>query len=249
MEIRDATAADREAIRSIARASLRATYTDFLAEDTIEDALEQWYGEEYGDHLEGEHSLVLVVERDGEPVAISECEMVGDRHLTGRINWLHVDPAHRGEGTGVRLLVRTRERLLDDGAERIEGVVLADNAVGAQFYTDNGFERASEREIEIADESFTEEVYVEAAVGEGGWGTVDELTIDDQTILVSYGEATRGADAPFYRAYETEAMDELYGWYCGACDSLDNSMDTMGRIQCNSCGNRRKPTRWDSSYL
>ncbi len=249
MEIRDATVADREAIRAIARDSLRSTYTAFLAEETIEDALAQWYGETYGDHLEAKHTLVLVVERDGEPIAVSECELVGDRHLTGRINWLHVDPDHRGEGIGVRLLVRTRERLLEDGAERIEGVVLADNEVGGQFYAAHGFEKAGERPVEIADESFTEEVYVEREVGEGGWGTLEELTVDGQQLYVSYGEAARASKAPFYRTYETAEQADLYGWYCGACDSLDNTMDTMGRIECNRCGNRRKHTRWDASYL
>jgi hypothetical protein len=26
-------------------------------------------------------------------------------------------------------------------------------------------------------------------------------------------------------------------------------MDSMGRIVCNNCGNKRKATRWDASYL
>jgi len=26
-------------------------------------------------------------------------------------------------------------------------------------------------------------------------------------------------------------------------------MDAMGRMECGTCGNQRRPTRWDSAYL
>jgi len=67
---------------------------------------------------------------------------------------------------------------------------------------------------------------------------------------VSYGEAARGTRAPFYTTYKSEDRHDRYAWFCGNCDSIDNAMDAMGRIECNNCGNRRKATRWDaSSYL
>ncbi|WP_247000027.1 GNAT family N-acetyltransferase [Halosolutus gelatinilyticus] len=250
MEIREATETDVDDIRSIARGSLNSTYTDFLDEETIEDAIEQWYGDELIDAIEADQTLFLLVEREGEPVAFSQSELVGERRRTGQILWLHVDPDHRGAGTGVRLLVRTREKLLDSGADRIQGFVLEDNEGGNGFYADHGFERASRREVEIGDETFTENVYVEGEIESGEeWGAVDELELDGETIYVSYSEAARGSKSPFYAAYETLDASERYGWFCGNCDSLENAMDTMGRIQCNTCGNRRKGTRWDASYL
>ncbi|WP_265111307.1 GNAT family N-acetyltransferase [Halosolutus halophilus] len=251
MEIREATEADVGAIRSIASESLNSTYTDFLDEETIEDAVDQWYGDEaLTDALEDEHALFLVVERDGEIVGFSQSELVGQRYGTGQILWLHIDPDNRGGGTGVRLLVRTREKLLERGADQIQGFVLADNEGGNEFYADHGFQQADQREVEIGDETFTENVYVEGEIeGDEDWNAIDELELDGETIFVSYGEAARGSKSPFYVAYETDAQSELYGWFCGHCDSLDNAMDTMGRIECNVCGNRRKATRWDSSYL
>lgn len=249
MEIREATDDDIDAIRSIAQRSLTSTYTDFLAEDTVDDAVEQWYGESFDAELADDHTLVLVVERDGEIVGFSQSDLVGQRYGTGRILWLHIDPDIRGGGTGVRLLVRTREKLLEEGADGIQCLVLANNEGGNEFYREHGFERAGQREVEIGDETYTENVYVEAEVGEEGWGAVDELEVDGERIYVSYGEAARGAKSPFYRAYETDDRKELYGWFCGNCDSLDNAMDAMGRIECNVCGNRRKATRWDASYL
>lgn len=249
MEIRDATTDDIDAIRSIARESLNSTYTDFLDEDTIDDAITQWYGEEFEAELTDDHSLVLAIERDGDLAGFAQCDLVGQQHKTGRILWLHIGPNHRGDGTGVRLLVRTRERLLDGGAEQVQGFVLEDNEGGNTFYEDHGFEHAGQRDVEIGSETFTENVYVERDLEDEGWGAVDELEVDGETVYVSYGEADRGAKAPFYSTYESEDREEVYAWLCGNCDSLDNAMDAMGRIECNVCGNRRKATRWDSSYL
>ncbi|MXV63978.1 GNAT family N-acetyltransferase [Natronorubrum sp. JWXQ-INN-674] len=249
MEIREATDDDIDAIRSIAERSLNSTYTEFLEEETIDDAIEQWYGDSFRDELDGDHSLVLVVERDGEVVGFSQNDLIGQRYGTGRILWLHIDPDHREGGTGVRLLVRTREKLLEEGADHIQCLVLEDNEGGNEFYRDHGFEQAGQREVEIGDETFTENVYAESEIGDEGWGAVDELEVDGETVYVSYGEAARGEKSPFYGAYESDAKEELYAWFCGNCDSLDNTMDTMGRIECNVCGNRRKATRWDASYL
>ncbi|QFU82945.1 GNAT family N-acetyltransferase [Natronorubrum aibiense] len=249
MEIREATTADIDTIRSIAHRSLNSTYTDFLGGETIDEAVEQWYGDSFDDELEDDHSLVLVVERDGEIVGFSQSDLVGQRYDTGRLLWLHIDPDHRGGGTGVRLLVRTRERLLGEGADHIQCLVLEDNEGGNEFYQDHGFEQAGQREVEIGDQTFTENVYVESEIGEEGWGAVDELEVDGETIYVSYGEASRGAKAPFYSAYKNEDRTEQYALLCGNCNSIDNAMDAMGRVECNVCGNRRKATRWDSSYL
>ncbi|WP_049926028.1 GNAT family N-acetyltransferase [Halopiger goleimassiliensis] len=249
MEIREATTDDVDAIRSIARESLNSTYTDFLGEDTIEDAIEKWYGEDFADEIDEDHLVVLGVEHDGELIGFSQSDFIGQQHKTGRILWLHIDPDHRGGGTGVRLLVRTREKLIEDGAENVQAFVLENNEGGNEFYANHGFDRASKREVEIGSETFTENVYVEGETGDEEWAAIDELEVDDETVYVSYGEAARGAKAPFYGTYKTEDAEELYAWFCGNCDSLENTMDTMGRIECNVCGNRRKASRWDASYL
>ena len=250
MEIREATESDAEAIRTIAHDSLNSTYTAFLAEETIDDAIEQWYGDAFVDDLDDDRVVFLVVEDDGEVVAFSQSELIGQQTHTGHLLWLHVHPDYRDGGTGVRLLVRTRETLLEKGASEIRCFVLEDNEVGNEFYRTHGFEQAGQREIEIGSETFTENVYAESDLeGDGEWGAIDEVTVDGETVYVSYGEAARGSKAPFYTAYRTEDRDERYAWLCGNCDSIDNAMDAMGRIECNNCGNRRKATRWDSAHL
>ncbi|MHC3438254.1 GNAT family N-acetyltransferase [Natrialbaceae archaeon A-gly3] len=251
MDIREATGDDIERIRSIAHDSLRSSYTDFLPGETIDSAVEQWYGDEaFADLLEGDDALVLVAEDDGDPIAFSQSELVGEGHTIGQILWLHVDPDHRGAGTGVRMLVRTREELLEAGAEEIRGVVLEDNELGNEFYENHGFERAGTREIEVGEEVYTETVYVGADLeADEEWRAMEPVTLDGDELYVSYGEAARGSKAPFYAIYQSEDGSQRYGWYCGSCNSFDNAMDTMGRIECNACGNRRKATRWDASYL
>ncbi|MCU4740136.1 GNAT family N-acetyltransferase [Natronoglomus mannanivorans] len=257
MNLREATEDDLETVRSIAHSSLSSSYSHFLDEETIDDAVEQWYGESLADDMANEDFLVLVAEEDGEVVAFSQSEFVGDGHNTGQILWIHVDPDARGSGTGVRLLARTREELLESGAEHIRATVLEDNETGNEFYDSHGFERSGTIEVDIGEETYTENVFVESESddddsdgdGDDSWRALEEVTVDDESVFVSYGEVARGSDAPFYTAYEHENSTSRYGWFCGNCDSLDNAMDSMGRIQCNSCGNHRKATRWDASYL
>ncbi|SFS75243.1 GNAT family N-acetyltransferase [Halostagnicola kamekurae] len=250
MDFREATEEDVDEIRRVARDSLESLYTDFLSEETVSGALEQWYGDSFAEDVRDDHTLFLVVERDGEIAGFSQSVLVGQRYGTGQLLWLHVHPDHRSSGVGVRLLVRTRERLLEEGADQVRCFVLADNEGGNRFYEDHGFERAGQREVDIGDETFTENIYAESGTEEDeDWEAVDQREIDGENVYVSYGEAVRGSKSPFYPAYGTDELEDRYGWLCGNCDSIDNAMDTMGRIECNSCGNRRKATRWDASYL
>ena len=73
-------------------------------------------------------------------------------------------------------------------------------------------------------------------------------TSSDETVFVSRAEGDRGSKAPFFTVYESTDREERYGWFCGNCEGLDTAMDPMGRIQCNRCGNLRKPTEWDAAH-
>ncbi|GAB3018416.1 GNAT family N-acetyltransferase [Natronobiforma cellulositropha] len=255
MNLRDATEDDVEAIRTVASRSLTTSYSHFLADETIDDAVASWYGESFEDELTSDGTVIVVAETDDGVVGFAQSELVGEGHNTGQILWIHVDPDHRGDGSGVRLLARTREELLESGADLIRATVLERNEEGNEFYRSHGFEEAGTVEIDVGDETHTENVFVErdfdAADGDDGWRSLTPVATGngDGEVYVSYGEVTRGSDAPFYTAYESDEGTRRYGWFCGNCDSLDNAMDAMGRIECNVCGNRRKATRWDASYL
>lgn len=78
---------------------------------------------------------------------------------------------------------------------------------------------------------------------------MDTHTTDDgETLRIARNEGDRGSKAPFFVAYRSNDREEKYGWFCGHCESVDNAMDAMGRIQCNRCGNFRKPTEWDAAH-
>jgi len=71
---------------------------------------------------------------------------------------------------------------------------------------------------------------------------------DGETRYVATDEGDRGTRGPFHVAYYSADRERRYGWACGACGSLDTAMDTMGRVECGDCGNRRKPTEWDAAH-
>ncbi|WP_247728569.1 DUF5816 domain-containing protein [Halovivax limisalsi] len=73
-------------------------------------------------------------------------------------------------------------------------------------------------------------------------------TAEGETVYVAASEGDRGSEAPFFVVYESARGDERYGWFCANCEGTDVAMDSMGRIQCNRCGNLRKPTEWDAAH-
>ena len=132
---------------------------------------------------------------------------------------------------------------------KIRGFVLEGNEGGNRFYAAHGFEQVGTRDVEVGDETFTETVFVESDLEDVEWRGIEAFDLDGAEIFVSFGEAARGSLAPFYSAYESDRGERRYGWFCGNCNTVDNAMDSMGRIECNKCGNLRKATRWDASYL
>ncbi len=156
MTIREATASDTEAIRSIAETSWNEDYPDIVSRETIEEGFDEWYGT---DRLEMElarpMALVLVAEEDG-IVGFVHAIVDGD---DGVIMRLYVHPDHRGEGIGRDLFRHVRSALQRYDIERIRAMVLAENTLGNQFYRRLGFEMVSEDETTIGGENFAENLY------------------------------------------------------------------------------------------
>lgn len=253
MEIREATTADADTLREIAHRSLRTSYAHFLEEETIDDAVEQWYGEERLEELISDEAgdvLIPVLEVDGEIVAYAQCYLVEFPEHVGEIHWLHVDPDHRGEGYGSRLYDHVRERFEEEGLDRFKGFVFAENEAGNEFYERRGFDLAYTHDQEIAGESYVENVWVDIPEGEQYRRAVEpHETEDGETIYVAYREASVGSKGPLHVSYLDEDLERRYGWFCSVCESFDNAMDPSGRVVCNQCGNVRKATRWDAAYL
>lgn len=244
IEIREAESSDVDGIRSVALDSLRASYSDVLDEEVIETAVENWYDDDaMAAELDEEGMLYLVAVAGDTVVGFSQ-SLVLPEDPAGTILWLHVDPDNRDRGVGTTLLKHTQAVLSERGVEHVAAEVLAGNEAGTRFYEENGFEKSIERETEIGDGTYTENVYVQE-----GKEKFETREYDDQTLYVNWVESDRGSKAPFFAAYTDDEGEDLYGYFCSNCESFDNAMDSMERLECNECGNTKKPVRWDAAYL
>lgn len=241
MQVRRATQDDADSIRSIARSSMEASYS--LSPQAIDSAIEHWYGAEDIDQmLDDEEMVVLVAETDNGVVGFSESQLVDER---GDILWLHVDPDYRGEGIGEALFSQTHDALEERGATFLRGRVLADNAEGNAFYEHEGLQLAGEGKVDIDGTDYIENIYIEPEPTE-----MEPITgPEEQELYVDYNDFDRGSRGPFHTVYSDSDRSERYSYYCGNCGTLITAMDSMGRMECDECGNVRKPARWDAAYL
>ncbi|WP_311174034.1 GNAT family N-acetyltransferase [Halobellus ordinarius] len=252
MDVRDATREDVDGVRRVATESLSASYGHAIDEATITAAVEEWYSpDRLTASLDDDSEVFVVAVDEGTVVGFAQSEVSDGRETVGYLDWLHVLPDYRGEGIASQLLARLKQALVAEDVDRVEGRVLAENEEGISFYEEQGFSEFGERTVEIRGESFTERVYtvfLDDTEAEPT-GLAARETDDGRTVYVAYDESARGSDAPFFAVYLDEARTERYGWLCGREESLNVAIDTMERLECNDCGNRRKPVRWDAAYL
>ncbi|WP_096390906.1 GNAT family N-acetyltransferase [Halopenitus persicus] len=251
MEIRAATPNDVEAIRSVARASMTDSYGHAVAESVLSRSVDEWYdAEELAADVSARRTVFPVAVVDDEVVGFAESYVVDRRERVGEIDWLHVHPDHRGAGIGHRLLAHVEEALRDRDVDRIEGRVLEANESGTRFYEEESYDHAGDEDITIDRETFRERIYTKR-LGEERPARETKTYTDDQgsELYVEFERGERGSNGPFFPAYRDPDHEERYGYVCGNCEGIDVAVDTMDRLECLDCGNRRKPARWDAAYL
>ncbi|MGQ4557153.1 GNAT family N-acetyltransferase [Halobellus sp. GM3] len=250
MNIREAHAEDQSEIATVARASLSESYGHFLSQETIVEVVEEWYSPERIERLlEDDAERFYVAEAD-DIVGFVQLVVVEADPLTAELHWLHVSPNFRGEEIGLRLLGRAQDAAESAEAAVLKGFVLEQNETGVRFYEANGFERAGARTVDIGEETYEEVIFEKSLDGSPRERVVEPVAgPDGADLFVDFSDAEHADKASFYAVYEDRDFRERYGFQCGNCDSLSVAMDSMGRIVCNRCGNKRKATRWDASYL
>lgn len=67
-------------------------------------------------------------------------------------------------------------------------------------------------------------------------------------LFVDRAAGDRGSKGAFFHAYDDADGESRWGFLCANCEAADNAVDTMGRIECNECGNVRKPDGWDDAH-
>jgi [ribosomal protein S5]-alanine N-acetyltransferase len=138
--VRDAVAADAEAVARVANASWRETYRDIFEPAFIDDFLARAYSVEA---LRGaiERSAAsptghfLVAERDG---AIVGYLQFGEGNRGPELFRVYADPEHYGTGVGSALLEELHRRIEGSVASYVLDVH-SRNARGRAFYDRNGF--------------------------------------------------------------------------------------------------------------
>lgn len=241
MQVRNATREDADAIRSVARSSMQASYS--LSPQNIRAAVKNWYSEEpLVERLRDDDLLLMVLETDEGVVGFSESTIVDD---VGDVLWLHVDPMFRGEGVGEELFAATQRELTDRGATDLRGRVLEDNTEGNEFYEHHGLQKIGEDTVEIGDEEYLENIYAEREPE--GVRKIDGP--EGSPLYADRTDSDRGSKGAFLSTYSDEDRQQKYGYFCSNCETLVTTMDSMGRMQCPECGNVRKPTRWDAAHL
>ena len=70
---------------------------------------------------------------------------------------------------------------------------------------------------------------------------------DGETLQVDRHDARRGEKGPFFVVYDG-GRETRWGFFCGNCETLNNAVDSMGRIHCNECHNRTKAEEWDAAH-
>jgi len=247
-EVREASEADADAVRALARRSMERSYRDFLDAEGIAEAVATWYGPEAFEELLAEPDTVLLLAVDGtEPVGFAQAHLLVRREgTTGELHWLHVDPQYRGRGVGALLFARTRAALDERDVDRFAALVLAEYDPGNAFYRSQGLEPAGTRTVRIAGEGYEEQVYVDPAAPEREPAVTAHTGPDGETLYVARDEREIGSQGPFFAAYRSPDREDRFGWFCSNCEGFDTAMDTMERIVCNGCGNRHKATRWDA---
>lgn len=160
MPIRAATTDDIDAIRRVAEQSWEIDYPTILTRETVEEVVNDWYAsEQLAAELDESRTLVLVAERVETVVGFAHATW-SDAEQEGYILRIYVHPDHRGEHVGRELLERTCTALSEQGVERINAMVLAENDAGNAFYDRFGFKPVDERETTIGDDSYRETRYV-----------------------------------------------------------------------------------------
>ena len=77
---------------------------------------------------------------------------------------------------------------------------------------------------------------------------MDERAGPSGGTLYLSAESEKGNKGPFQVVYADEEATRRWGFFCSNCESFDNAVDSMGRIQCNRCSNFHKAEKWDAAH-
>ena len=158
VSVREATAADVEAIRAVAEDAWYAALGGALDPAEIAGALETYYDPEVVTAgIESDAIAFYVASVDGAVCGFTSAERTWADEV--ELHTIYVHPDRWGEGIGSALLDRAETWARGEGVDRVACGVLAGNAVGIGFLEAVGFERGRATEAEIVGATYEEYEY------------------------------------------------------------------------------------------
>lgn len=244
MDIRTAEPQDTDRIRRIAEQSFQTSYS--LSPDQIETIVEGAFSDEaLADRIESDS--VFVITDEDELLGFADA-MFEDHAI---LRWIHVEPGHRGQGAGTALFERVQTEA-EDRDLALAGRVLTEDEEGGNFCEQFGFDRSGKIKLDFGDETFFGYALTESGAKRR---TADEpievpetVTVDEKTLQVDSEDPTPGTDGPFFQTYE-DPDGENYGYFCSNCGSTNVGSDSLGRLECQECGNKHLADQWDAAYF
>lgn len=143
VSIRKATRDDAKAIQHVARDSWHAAYDSVLGADPVDEKIESWYDPErlVTDDIEQNDRPFFVGVVDETVVGFVEIVPDDSDDKLAHLYRIYVASDHWGRGIGSSLLDHIETVLKEQGFERLQLSVMAENNVGVGFYESNGFHR------------------------------------------------------------------------------------------------------------
>lgn len=162
VRIRGAVPADIPAILRVAEQGWNATYEDFLAQETIDTAMSEWYTPDTTRELiEREDTAYFVADRRGDVLGYVSGGP-SDEEAVATLGAIYVHPDYWGEGIGTALLDEFETFCCQRGYEAIQFGVLAENDVGVSFYRKHGYDLIDQRNTDLFGETVREYTFRDA---------------------------------------------------------------------------------------
>ncbi|MFB6113677.1 MAG: GNAT family N-acetyltransferase [Halodesulfurarchaeum sp.] len=246
MRIRNAQPEDVPGLTAVARSALRSCCEHALGASRIESVTEDWYSRDrLFEIAEDESAEILVAESEETIVALADLGVSTDGDV-GLIRRFLVDPDVLESSVPSELLAASEEHLFDRDVLRVEVSLLEPEDALVDICLDNGFVDDEEGTTTVGETELGERRLVKFTPTNDSHLVVPKPT-DEGTFYIAFDEGRRGSKGAFFAAYRDEHRDHRFGFFCDNCESIQTTMDSMGRVACSSCGNTSKPTQWDAT--
>ena len=158
VNVRTATPDDVPEIIRIGERGWNAAYGDILSQDTIDTAMAEWYDPDSIRNAIDREDWAYIVAEAADVVGFVSGGPRGEERVAA-IGAVYVDPERWGCGIGTALLERFESCCHNQGCDRLEFRVLAENEVGVSFYRKHGYDVVENCTTELFGESVDEYVF------------------------------------------------------------------------------------------